>query len=267
MILSHAFHRRYHRRVALLAAGVLEGREREQTRAHVEACARCRRQHAELVAVIAAMESDPVRSVEPGLPVSVLVDRVERQLDDSTVRRSAPAVGWRLALPAAAAAVLALVLLGPEVASRFPPGPPASVATRAPGPAAPAAALSSEILDRLDRNLAREHTARYLSDAQDVLLALATTEADCVREEDRVDVGEAPGRSRDLLARRALLVDGRPEAVASARGVLDDVEMALREVAALPSCVRRGDVQRLRQEVERRHLHMRIRLMTRELEG
>jgi hypothetical protein len=131
----------------------------------------------------------------------------------------------------------------------------------------PAAALSAEMLDRLDRNMARGSTARYLSEAQDVLLAVAATEADCVREEDRVDVGEAPDRSRELLARRALLVEGRPEAVASARAVLDDVEMALREVADLPSCVRRRDVERLRREVDQRHLHMRIRLMTRELEG
>ncbi len=72
---------------------------------------------------------------------------------------------------------------------------------------------------------------------------------------------------RELLERRTLVVRGGGEAVASAQGVLDDVELALREVADLPSCVKRGDVERLRQEVERRQLLMRIRLMTRELEG
>jgi hypothetical protein len=176
-------------------------------------------------------------------------------------------VGWGLALPAAAAALLTLALLGTELAVRLRPEPPAPVPTAAAVTPAPAAPASNEFLDRLDRNMAREHTAHYLSEAQDVLLSVAATEADCVREEDRVDVGEAPGRSRALLSRRALLVEGKPEAVASAQGVLDDVEMALREVADLPSCVRRRDVERLRQEVERRHLHMRIRLMTRELEG
>ncbi|HXK08848.1 MAG TPA: hypothetical protein VMT70_04300, partial [Vicinamibacteria bacterium] len=70
----------------------------------------------------------------------------------------------------------------------------------------------------------------------------------------------------ELLGRRALVQSGG-EAVASARGVLDDVELALREVADLPSCVKRVDVEKLRQEVERRQLLMRIRLMTRELEG
>jgi hypothetical protein len=265
MIRSHVSHLRFRRRVGLLAAGVLEGRDLERTRAHVDGCSRCRQELAELTAVVAAMEADPVRSAEPELPVSVLLDRVDRRIDHTTARPPAPVVGWRLALPAAAVAVLALAFLGPELTPRLGPEPPAPASP--PAAVTPAPSLSAQMLDRLDRNMAREHTARYLSEAQDVLLAVAATEADCVREEDRVDVGEAPDRSRALLSRRALLVEGRPEAVASARAVLDDVEMALREVADLPSCVRRRDVERLRQEVDRRHLHMRIRLMTRELEG
>ena len=256
MILAHL---RLRRRVALLAAGVLGGDDQE-VRAHVAACPRCREEYAALESVVSALESDPVRDAEPDLPVSVLIDRVQRDLDRAAPKAARPAVGWRLALPAAAAAVLVLVLLGPELSSRFAPAPPAAT----PGPVA---AVPPEVLDRLERNMAREHAARYLSDAQDVLLAVAATQVDCERENDRIDVGEAPDRSRQLLARRALLVESQPEAVASARTVLDEVELALREVAELPSCVRRRDVRRLRQEMDRRQLHMRIRLMTRELEG
>jgi hypothetical protein len=257
MMLAHL---RLRRRVALLAAGVLDGRERDETRAHVDSCARCRREYTELRALVGAMEADPLRSAEPEMPVSVLIDRVEQRLDRAEAARPSPAVGWRLALPAAAAAALTLVLLGTELLPRLGPEP------AAPTPV-PAAALPAEVLDRLERNMAREHAARYLSEAQDVLLAVVATEADCDRENDRVDVGEAPDRSRELLARRALLVESRPEAVASARTVLDEVELTLREVADLPSCVRRRDVERLRREIDRRQLHMRIRLMTRELEG
>jgi hypothetical protein len=258
MMLAHL---RLRRRLALLAAGVLDGRQRDETRAHVDACARCRREYASLGALVRAIEADPVRSAEPEVPLSALLGRVERQLDRAAVARPGPAVGWRLLLPAAAAAALALVLLGAELLPRLgrEPAAPPEVPT--------AAALPAEVLDRLDRNMAREHTARYLGEAQDVLLAVAATETDCEREEDRVDVGEAPDRSRKLLARRALLVESRPDAVASARAVLDEVELALREVADLPSCVRRRDLERLRQEIDRRQLYMRIRLMTRELEG
>lgn len=259
-------HLRLRRRVALLAAGVLDGHERDETRAHVDSCARCDREYSELRALVGEMTADPIRSAEPEMPVSVLIDRVERQLDRAVEARPAraPVVGWRLALPAAAAAVLALVLLVPELATRRqPPHPePATPAsTEAPD------ALPEEFLDRLERTMAREHAARYLSEAQDVLLAVAATDDDCDRKDDRVDVGDFPDRSRDLLARRALVVEDRPEAVASARAVLDEVELTLREVADLPSCVRRRDVQRLREHIERRQLHMRISLMTRELEG
>jgi len=257
MILAHL---RLRRRVALLAAGVLDGDEQGAARAHVAACPRCREEYAALESVVSALESDPVRDAEPDLPVSVLIDRVRRDLDRATPGTARPAVGWRLALPAAAAAVLALVLLGPELASRLAPAPPAPTPDLL-------AAVPPEVLDRIERNMAREHAARYLSDAQDVLLAVAATQVDCERENDRIDVGEAPDRSRQLLARRALLIESQPEAVASARAVLDEVELALREVAELPSCVRRRDVRRLRQEMDRRQLHMRIRLMTRELEG
>ena len=253
-------HLRLRRRLALLAAGVLDPEERDETRAHVEACARCRREYAELQAVVSGLADDPVRGAEPELPVAVMIDRVERAIERGEAKTAGPTVGWRLALPGAVAAALALFLLGPHLASRFDPAPPAPTPT-------PIAAIPTEVLDRLERNMTREHAARYLSDAQDVLLAVAATEVDCERANDRIDVGEAPDRSRRLLARRALLVEGRPEALASARTVLDEVELALREVAELPSCVRRSDVRRFRQAIDRRHLHMRIRLMTRELEG
>jgi hypothetical protein len=257
MMLAHL---RLRRRVPLLAAGVLEGPEREEVRTHVEVCPRCRRAVAEHAAVVAALTADPVRSAEPPVPASELIHRVERELDRQPSREPTPAPGWRLALPATAAAILALVLIGPELAERLRPGPPT------PSPDV-GDAVPNEVLDRLERHLTREHTARYLSEAQDVLISVEATEADCVRENDSVDVGEAPDRSRELLERRTLLVTGQPEAVASARAVLDDVELALREVAALPSCVRRRDVERLREQIEKRQLHMRIRLMTRELEG
>jgi hypothetical protein len=257
MMLSHL---RLRRRVALLAGGVLEGDQRDETRAHVDSCDRCRREYAELAALVEAFETDPLRSAEPEVPVSVLIDRVEQRLDRAEAAKPVPVVGWRLALPAAAAAALALVLLGTGLLQRHDPEAPA------PTPV-PVAALPAEVLDRIERNMAREHAARYLSEAQDVLLAVAASKVDCEREDDRVDLGEAPDRSRELLVRRALVVEGRPEAVASAQGVLDEVELALREVAGLPSCVRRRDVERLRREIDRRQLHMRIRLMTRELEG
>ncbi|HSD28763.1 MAG TPA: zf-HC2 domain-containing protein [Vicinamibacteria bacterium] len=260
MILAHLRRRRL---VGLLAAGVLEGRERDEARAHLAECPRCREEHDALRAVVAAMEADPLRDVEPGVPLSFLVARVEREVERALVPRTSPR-RWLVALPATAA-VLAAAVLVPAIVARLRPAPEAARAEIPPAEASPL--LTEEALARIERNLAREHAVRYLSEAGEVLVAVAATGVDCDRADERLDVGRAPARSRELLERRAMVVRGGGEAVSSARGVLDDVELALREVAELPSCVRRRDVERLRREVEERQLLMRIRLMTRELEG
>jgi len=246
------------RQMALLAAGVLLGREKESALAHAVSCRRCRVELEELRALVSLVERDPLRDGEPSVPLAVLTRSVEREVERILVPGGRPR-GWLVVVPAAAA-VLVVGLLVPALIARFRPAPPAAAT-------APPPAVSTEALDRLERNLVREHAARYLTEAGDVLVAVAATSVDCDPPAGRVDLGPVPEQSRDLLARRALLVEADREAVASARAVLDDVERALREVAELPSCVRRRDLEHLRREVDRRQLLMRIRLMTRELEG
>jgi hypothetical protein len=254
-------HLRYGPKLSLLAFGALEGREREATERHAGSCARCRSELESLLALREELRADPVRGAEPALPLPMLVARVDARVGEALARPRAH-WAWRLGvgLPAAAA-IVAIALLAPRIASRFSPAPPL------PAVEDEALVVSAEALARLERNLAREQAARYLSDAGDVLVTVASAPVECDRKDERVDVGQASARSRELLARRALLLESGPQAVASARPVLDDVEQALREVASLESCVRRRDVERLRANVERRQLLLRIRLMTRELEG
>jgi hypothetical protein len=257
-------HLRLRGRVGLAAAGALEGRERDEMLAHIERCRRCREEHAELSAVVAAIQSDPLRSAEPDLPLAVLVARVEREVERALVTRERRPRVWLVALPAAAA-VVAVALVTPKVVARFRGEAPPARAAIPPAETTPL--VSEDALRRIERNLARERAARYLSQAGEVLVAVAATGSDCDRKDGKLDVGAAPERSRELLEKRQLVVEAGGEAVASARGVLDDVEMALRDVAELPSCVKRHDVERVRRDVERRQLLMRIRVMTRELEG
>jgi hypothetical protein len=257
-------HLRQRRRVSLLAAGALEGGERDETLAHLERCARCRAEHAELQALVLELRADPLREAEPELPVAVLVSRVEREVESALVSPRGRPRWWLVALPVAAATLAAAVLV-PRLVERY---RPAALPVRAAIPPLEAPPLVAEdTLARIERNVAREHAARYLNEASELLVSVSATGLDCDRRDDRLDVGEAPERSRELLERRRLVLEPGGEAVVSAQGVLDDVELALREVAELPSCVRRRDVQRVREQVERRQLLMRIRLMTRELEG
>ncbi len=259
-LLAPARHARRRRLVSLLAASALDGEERAEALDHLGDCPRCREEHAEIAAVVAAMEADPVREAEPPVPLAVLVKRVEREVEGAVAPAGRPR--WWL-VPVAAAALAAAVLV-PSLVSRLRPAPGAARAEIPPADASPL--LTEDALARIERNLAREHAARYLSEASEVLVSVAASGTGGEGDEP-LDVGAAPQRSRTLLERRALVVRQGGEAVASARGVLDEVELALREVADLPSRARREDVERLRGEVERRQLLMRIRLMTRELEG
>src|SRR5260221_10063140 len=252
-------HERQRERVSLLAAGALAGRERRKALAHVDSCAECREELDRLREALDLLAGDPVRDADPPIPFDALVARVDARLAEEAARgarwtRWISGPRWAL-LPLGAAAAAALPV-------RLLPAPP--VSGRGPSPAI---AVMDEALDRLERNVSREQTARYLNDAGDVLRSVAAVPPDCDRRKERVDVGQASARSRELLARRALLLESGAQAVASVRPVLDDVEQALREVASLESCVRRRDVERVRDDVERSRLLMRIRLMTRELEG
>jgi len=258
-------HLRLRRRVSLLAAGALTDRERDETLAHLAACPRCRAEHDALRAVVAAIDADPLRSAEPGLPAAVLAARVVRDVEQALVPARRPRLRWWMVALPASAALVATALTVPPLVKRLRPEPVAARATIPPAEAS--SLLSEDALARIERNLAREQAARYLSEAGELLVAVAETGIDCDRREDRLDVGAAPERSRELLEKRRLVVDAGGEAVASARGVLDDVELALRQVAELPSCVKRGDVELVQKDVEQRQLLMRIRLMTRELEG
>ena len=114
--------------------------------------------------------------------------------------------------------------------------------------------------------MARERTARYLDEAQDVLVTVSGAPQHCDRKAQHVDLADETRRSRELLARRARLdLDG--SASLTAGPVLDDVERVLREVASLENCARLRDVEAIHRHLERERLLMKMELMTRELAG
>jgi hypothetical protein len=250
-------HGRWRERVSLLASQALDGPEREATLAHLDRCERCRREHEELALLLSAVDPDPARGAGPVPPLAVLVERVQASIAAAAPPRAAPAPARWLWPAAAAAATLALLLWLPR-AGTPPAGPPP--------PAPQQVAMPGEMIDRLERSLARQHAARYLSQAQAVLVNVSSA-PDCDRADARVDVEQEARQSRELLSRRALLVELDGEPVMSARPVIEDVDTLLREVAALPACARPRDLEAIHREIARRRLLMKIDLMTRELVG
>jgi len=251
------FHGRWSRRASLLAANALEGAERAAALAHVETCAGCRDELDAAREMLALFGRDPVRSEQPPLPVGALLARVQARLREE--ERKAPArLGWpKAVLPLS----LAVALVGIVIAVRS----PATTHVR-PSPA-PQAAVSEEALRRLEASVARENAVRYLAEAQDLLVTVAAAPLACDRKRARVDVEEEARRSRELLSRRALLVDADRAEMAGARPILEDVSNMLGEVAALDPCARPEELLAIQEQMSRRRLLMKIDLMTRELQG
>lgn len=252
-------HGRWERGVSLLAAGALDGEERAAVERHVSCCARCAADRAALRAVLDVAAADEACTAEPPVAVDWLKTRVHARLDalGAAPRPRARRAAWAAGLAGVAAAVMAVAFLRPVP----PAAPVASIA-----PAEPEIAVSEEALERMERRMARERTARYLDEAQDVLVTVSGAPQHCDRLAQHVDLADETRRSRELLARRARLdLDG--SAALSAGPVLDDVEQVLREVASLEDCPRRRDVEAIHRHMERERLLMKMELMTRELAG
>ncbi|PYQ37841.1 MAG: hypothetical protein DMF77_25725, partial [Acidobacteria bacterium] len=240
--------------------------EAARARAHLGTCAACARDLAESRAALELVRRDPLRGAEPPVPLGALAARVRARLEE------VPAGGrvWRPFL--AGAGLLAGLVLAAVVSRALLPTTP-------PAPRSPAASVASssseagpvadsaDAIRRLEHTLERERAAHYLSDAQDVLVTVASAPQRCARRRSAVEVGPEAERSRELLARRRLFVETDAASTVVARDVLDDVEEMLREVAALDACARPQDLEAIRGEIARRHLLMKIDLVTRELQG
>jgi hypothetical protein len=249
------------RRLSLLAAGALDGGEREHALAHVAACPRCAAELADLQSTLELLGRDPARTAEPELDVQSLARLTQARIDRLSARPVSAVPRWRPAW-AAAAAVLALAVIVPAVVE--------SLRARNDEPRLAAlqqVSLPDETLRRLERAEEREQAARYLDEAEAVLVTVAAAPHHCDRQRNTLDLTEERRRSRELITRRTLLVDFESEQMRSARPVLEDVERVLREVAALDPCAKPEALLAIHEELRDRRLLMKIDLMTRELLG
>jgi hypothetical protein len=184
---------------------------------------------------------------EPPVEAAVLIARVQAEVDRRYARRAA---ATRYGVSLAAAAVVAVVLLKPEASPI------------AAGPSVP-----TEAVDQMERTVSREQAARYLQDAEGVLVSVTTALPRCERVAGRRDAAPEVRRSRELLARRRLLIDGESDPLAAARPVLDDVDHLLGRVAAFDPCARPEEVAEIARQIAKERLFMKIDLLARELMG
>ena len=258
-------HFRYRRRLGLLAASALEPRAAEWVLKHTANCASCQAELGELTRAAGRLIADA--SIDRPLPISSQALRTRvlariRTEGPQAARKQAWNPGWALT----AVGLVGIGLLSGVLATRFAPQ------SNEPAPSSPRLLESSDTLvndtafyERLQKTHLRANAARYLAEAQDILIQVAAA-ADCPDSpKDRVDVTREAQTSRSLLKRRAALVSGSGEALAAARGVMEEVEGVLQQVADLPQCTRRTDVDAIARKVDRRNLLMKIEMIAQEL--
>jgi hypothetical protein len=250
-------HFRTRRRLGLLASDALEGKEKDAARAHVARCARCASELQRLRELLEQVALDPVRTAEPPIDDALLLRRTLLRLDREAMTEGRRPRPFRLLVPLAAAAAVAIVVVALR---RDAPTPPRIETVQQ-------VTLADESLRRLERTVDREQAARYLDEAEAVLVTVAGVPHHCDKDKTTVDLTAERKRSRELLSRRALLVDFDSEEIRSARPVLEDVEHVLRRVATLDPCARPEDLLAIHDELRDRRLLMKIDLMTKELLG
>jgi len=145
---------------------------------------------------------------------------------------------------------------------------PMSESTRVHPPlqaSADTAVNDAAFYERLEKTHTRANAARYLAEAQDILIQVRAA-ADCPDSpKNSVDVARETQTNRTLLKRRAALVSGSQGTLLAAQGVMEEVEGVLQQVAELPKCTRRKDVDAIARTVDQRNLLMKIDLVAQEL--
>ena len=260
-------HYRYRQRLGLLASSSLDPRETEWVRSHVADCASCQGELEQLSSLASSLRADA--SLERPLPISseALRTRVLARIRTSA-EEPAPRTGWSLTPSLAAVSFIGIGLLAGVLVARVPGpaiGPDASIV---PLQATEDTAVNdAAFYERLEKTHTRANAARYLAEAQDVLIQVSAA-ADCPDSpKDSVDVTREAQTSRSLLRRRAALVSGSQGTLLAAQGVMEEVGGVLQQVAELPKCTRRKDVDAIARTVDRRNLLMKIDMVSQELAG
>ncbi len=259
------FHFRFRRRLGLLASSSLEPAEAARLRLHVGSCDSCGRELAALQRVNALLLADA--ALDRPLPISseALRTRVLARLKAAPARQRTHPI-WSFASGVAALALVGAGLLAGLLATRS-LAPVADTARAIPAleDGIETASNNAAFYERLEKTKLRANAVRYLAEAQDVLVQMRGA-ADCPDSpKDSVDVAQEAKTSRTLLKRRAALVSGSGETLLAARGVMEEVEGMLQQVAELPQCTRRSDVAAIARNVERTNLLMKIDMVAQEL--
>ncbi len=243
--------------LVLYAEGALEAPQSDAVRAHLALCSRCR-QEAGAIGQIREYLTDPeLFSPDPNyvwqlLPRTVAARAAKVHSAKWWLPANLGSLGWTLSL----AAMTILAFGSIWLLNRPAPQPEIAAASAAPGNAA--------FLGKMQIVYAREATAQYLSDCQDLLLTVMRAEKNCQGE--NYDVSLQVERARRLLQRKQLLnSELRSPHVARAKSLCDELENFLVNLSTSDRCESPEKMRRMESYIQTEQLLLRINLLQSEL--
>jgi hypothetical protein len=120
------------------------------------------------------------------------------------------------------------------------------------------------LLRRIQSAHARDATARYLNECQDLLLNLVRAEKNCAG--DRHDLSLEVERARELLQRKRMLnTELRAPEVSRAKELCDELENLLVSLSTAQKCENSGELRLMERSIEKQQILLRINLLRAEL--
>ncbi|MGD8375990.1 MAG: zf-HC2 domain-containing protein [Acidobacteriota bacterium] len=244
-------------RLTLHASGDLPPSQAREVEAHLAGCAACREELEALRRTLGRLRPREFYPREAEVDwdrlAAATVARVAREGNVVPFR---PPAWRRPAVLARAAAVILAVGIG-------------AVVLRAPAPERPEAdgsVMSEGFQQRLEVNLARADTRKYLEQSRLVLLNVLESPVRCSKDEQ--DISAAREKSIQLLRTKLRLRDelSRPE-LARAAELCNQVEGILTEISTLQDCADLERIQTLREAVRRNQLLLKMGVLQGELGG
>ncbi len=243
--------------LVLYAERELTAEQRILAEDHLKTCSECREEAVGIEKVRSCLMDPELFSPAEDYSWQLLPGKLsEKAQTSSTVKSWLPAnmgsLGWTLSL--AATLVLACGLIWLTRRQEVRPVPVAHA--DAPG--------NQAFLGRIQSAHAREMTARYLSECQDLLLNVVRAEKSCDRH--RFDVSLEVERAQDLLRRKRLLDSelSAPE-VAYAKDLCDELETFLIDLSTSEKCETSDRLQGMERFIQKEQLLLRINVLQAEL--
>ena len=242
--------------LTLFAERELSPEEHRGVQEHLAQCEDCRRELAGIESIRSAL-SDP----DLFLPSDYAWQSLPRTLaararEMTPARRCVPSnlgsLGWTASL---AASVLLAAGLIQVMKSPHPVSAP-TISQLPPG--------NAPLLRRIESVYARDATARYLNECQDLLLSLVRVEQNCDRGGH--DVSAEVERARELLQRKRMLdAELKTPEVARAKELCDELENVLVDLSISDHCESSDKLRIMQRTIRKEQLLLRINLLKSEL--